>query len=356
MTFCNVEFFFFYRIEVVLVTMKSKDDPFPDLIRPTSAECALAVQVLGDLHGTPTPGKVTMPVLDSLVRTILSQNTTDKNSRVAFLSLKEKFPTWRQVYDAAGTGKVEESIRSGGLADIKARNIQVILDYLLKEHSEKCTNEGREPSYEWLRKESTEYCKAELSQHKGVGPKTVSCVLMFNLMRPEFPVDTHVWHIAKKMNWCPQPSSAEACYIHMNSRVPDQYKYSLHILLVEHGKRCRRCSKNGKLQLPEEGPCPLLNFNEQLQEFNEVPSVSSPVKKDYVPWYVKEVPTSAGKTRRATKVEIKTEGGVEDSCTQKAVNKKQEEKKKEIKMESTLEAGFHRIKKRKVLQHLDMQG
>jgi hypothetical protein len=33
----------------------------------------------------------------------------------------------------------------------------------------------------------------------------------------------------------------------------------LHVLLVEHGKRCRRCSK-GSLQLQEEGPCPLVNF------------------------------------------------------------------------------------------------
>lgn len=266
----------------------SKDalEPFPEFSRPSSAECALAVQILGDLHGTPTPGKQTMGVLDSLVRTILSQNTTDKNSRVAFLSLKEHFPTWREVYDAVGTGRVEASIKFGGLADIKARNIHVILDYLLTEHADKCENNGQEPSYEWLRKESDEFCKAELAQHKGVGPKTVSCVMMFNLMRPEFPVDTHVWHIAKKMNWAPQASSAETCYLHMNKRVPDDLKYPLHILLVEHGKRCTRCAKNGKLQLPEEGTCPLINFQEQLLQFDV--SATSPSKcKDFVPWYVK---------------------------------------------------------------------
>jgi len=35
----------------------------------------------------------------------------------------------------------------------------------------------------------------------GVGPKTVSCVLMFGLGRAEFPVDTHVWKIALALGW-----------------------------------------------------------------------------------------------------------------------------------------------------------
>jgi len=36
-------------------------------------------------------------VLDSLVGTILSQNTTDNNSRRSFDSLKQAFPTWEEV-------------------------------------------------------------------------------------------------------------------------------------------------------------------------------------------------------------------------------------------------------------------
>ena len=37
-----------------------------------------------------------------------------------------------------------------------------------------------------------EAIKAELTRFKGVGAKTVACVLMFCLERPEFPVDVHV--------------------------------------------------------------------------------------------------------------------------------------------------------------------
>ena len=228
--------------------------PYAEFKKPLDSDCARVCSALGALHGTPTPGETVMPVLDSLVRTVLSQNTTDKNSRAAFASLKAALPTWRLVYESRGTTRLEESIKCGGLSEIKARNVQAILHYLLTDHRDKCV--GGEPSYCWLRQESTDFIKAELLKHKGVGPKTVSCVLMFNLQRAEFPVDTHVLHITKKLGWVPGAATAETAYLHLNSRVPDALKYPLHVLLVEHGKRCRRCAK-GALQLPEEGPCPL---------------------------------------------------------------------------------------------------
>ena len=46
-----------------------------------------------------------------------------------------------------------------------------------------------------------EAIKAELTRFKGVGKKTVACVLMFCLRRKEFPVDTHVWRITKSLGW-----------------------------------------------------------------------------------------------------------------------------------------------------------
>lgn len=39
---------------------------------------------------------------------------------------------------------------------------------------------------------SNDDIKQDLARFKGIGPKTVACVLMFGLKRAEFPVDTHV--------------------------------------------------------------------------------------------------------------------------------------------------------------------
>lgn len=60
---------------------------------------------------------------------------------------------------------------------------------------------------------------------------------MFCLQRAEFPVDTHVWKIAKSLHWIPQSYDREECYTHLNKMVPDECKYDLHVLMVEHGKR-----------------------------------------------------------------------------------------------------------------------
>lgn len=66
-----------------------------------------------------------------------------------------------------------------------------------------------------------------------------------------------MWFIAKRLGWVPPSAGREETYAHLNSKVPDRIKYSLHVLLVRHGKSCRACCK-GALQLPEiEGPCPL---------------------------------------------------------------------------------------------------
>ncbi len=35
-------------------------------------------------------------------------------------------------------------------------------------------------------------------------------------------------------------------------------RYTLHVLLVRHGKQCPRCAKGGKPRFPSEGPCPLM--------------------------------------------------------------------------------------------------
>ena len=79
----------------------------------------------------PTSGAVkahkdrSQSVLDSLVRTILSQNTTDRTSARAFASLKEKLPTWEAVL-AAPNEIVEDAIREGGLAEIKTARVKTI--------------------------------------------------------------------------------------------------------------------------------------------------------------------------------------------------------------------------------------
>ena len=71
-------------------------------------------------------------LLDGLILTILSQNTSDVNSHRAFQSLKDRFPQWDQAAEA-GEGGIEKAIRSGGISRVKAGRIKAILDMLYEE-------------------------------------------------------------------------------------------------------------------------------------------------------------------------------------------------------------------------------
>ncbi|XP_059065180.1 uncharacterized protein LOC131033396 isoform X2 [Cryptomeria japonica] len=108
-------------------------------------------------------------MLDSLISTLLSQNTTEANSRRAFASLKKRFPTWDEVYKADPKA-VEDAIRCGGLAEIKTSRIKNILKSLLKEQGKICL--------EHLRNMPVEKIKAELCRFKGVGSKTDQCTMV----------------------------------------------------------------------------------------------------------------------------------------------------------------------------------
>jgi len=221
--------------------------PYPTFNRPTPGDAYRAQAELITLHGDYEPG-ASGTVLDSLVRTILSQNTTDITSARAFRQLKQEFPAWEDVEQATEADIVVQ-IKCCGLADKRAAAIKGILATVRQERDEL--------SLEYVHEMDNENVKKELTRFKGVGPKTAACVLMFCLKRAEFPVDTHVWRITKALGWVPAAASREKAYEHLNRRIPDDVKFSLHVLLVEHGKCCKRCAKNGKPRRTVLGPCPL---------------------------------------------------------------------------------------------------
>ena len=214
---------------------KKAGEPYPTWTRPTPGDAYRAQSELVSLHGDYEPGE-SGTVLDSLVRTILSQNTTDITSARAFRQLKAAYPTYVEVETASLEG-IAEQIHCCGLADKRAAAIKGILTTL--------RSEKNELSMEYVHEMNDEQVKKELTRFKGVGPKTAACVLMFCLKRAEFPVDTHVWRITKALGWVPQAASREKAYEHLNRRIPDDVKFSLHCLLVEHGKCCKKCAKNG---------------------------------------------------------------------------------------------------------------
>lgn len=237
--------------------------PFKDFVHPSAEQCEEATRALGRLHGVPkrkaVGGKATsieakgcgdVPhVLDALVHTILSQNTTNANSTRAMQQLQRRFGgDWHKVWQAP-LEEVSSAIACGGLGNIKAGRIKKILDTTLDERGDF--------SLDHLHTLSDEAAHNALMQFDGVGPKTASCVLLFCLGRDSFAVDTHVFRIAKLLGWVPRQATREQAYLHLDARVPQPLKYALHVLLVRHGKCCIRCAPHNRPQFAPKGPCPL---------------------------------------------------------------------------------------------------
>ena len=230
----------------------AKQSPFPDFPHPTPDEARLGHRILAKLHGERVRPKEVVArndragcgdspsVLDALVRTILSQNTSDKNSTRAKLSMNDVYggsDEWEEIVKG-GQAKLQDAIKSGGLSVVKSKVIISILEQVREKYGKY--------SLDHMFDLSDEEAMQELISFQGVGPKTASCVLLFCLQRESFAVDTHVYRIAGMLGWRPQGASRDETHAHLEVRIPDEEKYGLHILMVGHGKKCDECKAGGK--------------------------------------------------------------------------------------------------------------
>ena len=121
--------------------------PFPDFARPTPEQCHAANSVLVKKHGSRIrPAQFNKPefgekcgevpsVLEVLVRMILYQNSTNKNSSLAEKSLDRRFGQGNnEAIREAALEDVVEAPRWRGLANIKGGRIKAILEEVQEKH------------------------------------------------------------------------------------------------------------------------------------------------------------------------------------------------------------------------------
>lgn len=192
---------------------------------------------LRELYGQPVNHPHGHPIAE-LIRTVLSQNTNDRNRDVAYTRLRERFPTWEEVRDAP-TEEVEEAIKPGGLSVTKAPRIQRILGEL-----------GDHPDLDWLAEAPREPALEFLTELPGVGRKTAACVLIFAFGRPEIPVDTHVYRVGGRLGLFRANAPFDEAHDEMRAITPPEDAYELHINLIRHGREiCRPRPRCGECEL-----------------------------------------------------------------------------------------------------------
>jgi endonuclease-3 len=198
------------------------------------------IQNLESAYGVPENRWAGTDPLDMLVSVVLSQATTDTNSRRSFAELKRRFPTWDDAL-AAGTKPIEAAIKGGGLARQKAWVIKDLLRRIKKEHGAL--------SLSFLSEMSNEEAAQYLTRFHGVGPKTAACTLLFACGKDIFPLDTHIFRVLRRVGLVPAKCSDARAHELLSRIVPAGKFYSFHVNLIRHGRKicrpreplCERC-------------------------------------------------------------------------------------------------------------------
>ena len=216
--------------------------PFPEPggVKPLAIPAAnqkKRIQQIADIlegHlGRPAKPRRRSNPLDTLIATLLSQNTNDQNSYKAWLNLRRRFPTWEDVVSAPKRD-VAKSIEVGGLKNQKAQRIQAILRSV---HHERGSY-----SLDFPDEKTNEDIMLYLMSMKGVGTKTAACVLVFSLGRDVFPVDTHIHRICNRLGLV-RTKSADGTYETMSELVPEGRAYSFHVNLIRFGRQTCKAGK-----------------------------------------------------------------------------------------------------------------
>jgi endonuclease-3 len=207
---------------------------------------------LETVYGVPPTPRHPPDPLDSLVCTILSQNTNDRNRDRAFGALLERFPCYEDVL-AASHAVLRTVIAPAGLQDAKAHAIHNALAWTRARFGAL--------SLASLHDMATEEIITALVSLKGVGLKTAHVVAAMSLDRDVFPLDTHCLRILKRLEVLPTPTTLDQAHRVMAGQVPRGKARAFHLNLIRHGREvcharhpsCRGCALRRSCPVFEKG-------------------------------------------------------------------------------------------------------
>jgi len=186
-----------------------------------------------------------MDSFEVLVGTVLSQNTNDRNTTLAFSRLKKRFKIRPEVLAKAKERDIVECIRPAGLYNMKAPRIKSIAQELLKKYDGKLDDILRMPEAE---------ARTKLLELPGVGFKTADVLLAFVAGREVLPVDTHIARIANRIGIVGGKANYEEIRNALESLVSSEKRGRTHLALIKFGRTICRARK------PLCQRCPILRF------------------------------------------------------------------------------------------------
>ncbi len=207
----------------------------------------MVLQVLRETFAMPQWTKGRRDAFETLIITIISQNTADRNTARAFERLSNKFEIKPEVLANAATSSIEDALKTAGLYRSKSKTIKQVSQIILEKFH---------GSVQPILALPLEEARKTFIQMPGVGPKTADVVLLFSKGQPTIPVDTHVNRVSKRLGFAPARGDYEAVRTSLQSLYEPSDYLAVHVLLIAHGRRYCRARHPLCTECPVNTYCP----------------------------------------------------------------------------------------------------
>ncbi len=199
------------------------------------------VKLREDEFVAPVLRRAGVDIFELLVAVILTQNTSDKNAFRAYYNLKNAVGRITpQALLALGEDKLAELIRPAGMHRIRARKLIELskaLSYL---------------DLSRIIHMDVEEARRLLTSLPGVGEKTADVVLV-NLGKPAFPVDTHITRIASRWGIGKKYDEISRWFM---EHLPRERYLEVHLKLIQFGRDYCRAKAPRCAECPVRDLCP----------------------------------------------------------------------------------------------------
>ena len=199
-------------------------------------KASVILKTLMSSLATPKLVKPKSEPFETLIVTIISQNTSDTNTERAFENLSKRFEITPQTLAIAETSMIEACLHVGGLYKNKDKTIKNVSRIVLEEFGGSLNPVLSLPLNE---------SRKTLMELPGIGPKTADVVLLFSANRPTIPIDTHVNRVVKRLGFAPSNGDYEEVRLSLQKLFEQKDYLNVHLFLIALG---RKYCKAGYLQ------------------------------------------------------------------------------------------------------------
>jgi len=165
---------------------------------------------------------------ETLIVTVISQNTADRNTARAFENLSKKFPITPEALSKAPLSEIEEALKVAGLYRNKARTIKRLAKIVMEKFG---------GSLNFIHELPFEEARKALLELPGIGPKTADVLLLFRAKKPTIPIDTHIKRVSKRLGFVNQNADYEEIRESLQALYDAKNYFEVHILLIMLGRK-----------------------------------------------------------------------------------------------------------------------